>query len=232
MAQPAYRVFHRLIDGKPALALIDETANQNSRRLPECVIAWAQFGERDESGLPNEKALEQLHALDEQIEQNARKLGAVVAAALTSDGKRTWLIYAAKSEPVLRAIGAAAKAAGPMGHGLGLNVPTGLGVRSQRDPEWKLFEEMLPTPEERRWSDDLMVVEELEENGDILTEPREIEHLALLPSEAARERFSEWLRDHGFTVIPHKGGAAKDGTWPIEFSKVRPIDIEEIFEQT
>lgn len=232
--QESYRLYQRLIAYKPAMLLVNEFYHDKAQRagLGECIIAWAQVGELDENGLPNAKALEQLHALDVQIESEAARLGAVCAATLTTDGRRTWLIYASKSDPVLRAIGAAAKAAGPMGHGMGMGVPTGLGVRAEKDPAWKKYEEMLPTVEEVRWNDDLMVVEQLEENNDVMTEPREIEHLAYLPSKEARSKFIEWLSDHGFELMLERDRPEKDGTWGVEFSKVSPIDIDEIFEQT
>lgn len=238
MAKPKerFRLFHRVIADKPAMVVIDESFYDAAERkgLTDCIVAWAQIGpaELDENGLPNAKALEQLQALDQKIDSEASRHNAFCAASLTTDGRRTWLVYGAKSDPILRAIGAAAKAGGPMGHGLGLGVPTGLGVRAEKDPAWKKYEEWLPTVEEKRWNDDLMVVEELEENGDILTAPRDIEHLAYLPTDAARHKFIEWLGENGFEVLIIRDRPERDGSFGIEFSKVSPIDIDEIYEQT
>ncbi len=230
--EESFRVYQRMVDEKPAIVLVNEAFfdERNREGLPACIVAWATVSDVQETGLPTPEALEQLHALDESIDTAAERCGAVCPATMTRDGRRTWLIYAAKPDAVLTAIGAAAKGAGPMGAGMGMGVAIGIGVRAERDPDWKKFEEMLPTPEEARWNNDLMVIEQLEENGDVLTEPREIEHLAYFPTRGAMEAFIEWLGENGFDVMDADAGG--EGRFAVEFSKVSAIEIDAIYEQT
>ena len=186
---------------------------------------WAQFGERDESGLPNEKASRAAPTRLDEVEQNANSACCCRRSRPTANARGG---YAAKSVRCSRAIGSR-QTAGPMGHGLTSMSQPGLGVPLPASGMETL--QMLPTPGRAGRSNGS--VEELEGKWRHSREPHEIEHLALASLQAAREQLSEWLRDHGFTVIPHKGRRGqKTGHGPSNSARSSPIDIEEIFEQT
>lgn len=231
--EPTARMYQRMIAGKPALVIIDEAFLEESARkgLTACVVASAQFAEQDEDGLPAPEAIEQLQMLDEHVGAAAEQCEAVLAASITSEGKRTWLLYGSKSEPLLRAVAARAKAGGPMRAGIALGAQVGIMVQAASDSKWAKYSEILPTPEEKRWNDDLDVIEQLEEFGDDHSAARPIEHLAFLPSEAARHQFMIWVRENGYEMIMETGRPEARG-WPAEFAIDSIIDIDEIFEQT
>jgi len=231
--EPSARMYQRVIAGKPALVIVDESFLDEKARqgLTACVTAAAQFAEQDEDGLPAPEAVEQLQMLDEHVGAAAEQCEAVLAASITSEGKRTWLLYGIKSEPLLRAVAARAKAGGPMRAGIGLGTQVGIMVQAATDPKWLKYSEILPTPEEKRWNDDLDVIEQLEEFGDDHSVARPIEHLAFLPTEAARLQFMIWVRENGYEMIMETGRPEPRG-WPAEFAIDSIIDIDEIFEQT
>jgi len=232
--EPTARMYQRMIAGKPALVIIDEAFLEESARkgLTACVVASAQFAEQDEDGLPAPEAIEQLQMLDEHVGAAAEQCEAVLAASITSEGKRTWLLYGSKSEPLLRAVAARAKAGGPMRAGIALGAQVGIMVQAASDSKWAKYSEILPTPEEKRWNDDLAVIEQLEEFGDDPAASRPIEHLAYLPSEAARVEFIIWLRENGFDVLMEYKKPEPGKGWAIEFVIESVIDIDEIYEQT
>ncbi|MBL8875489.1 MAG: DUF695 domain-containing protein [Phycisphaerae bacterium] len=231
--EPTARIYQRLIAEKPAIVIVDELYLDPAKRraLSACVTASAQYGERDEDGLPAPQAVEQLELLDEHVAAAAEQCRAALAASITTDGRRTWLLYGEKSEPLLRAVAAGAKAGGPMRAGIAIGSQVGIIVRAETDPNWMKYSEVLPTPEEKRWNDDLAVIEQLEEFGDDPTVVRPIEHLAAFPTESARKEFVPWLRENGFEVLMEYPKPDKSG-WPIEFTIHSQIDIDEIFEQT
>lgn len=232
--EPTARMYQRMIAGKAALVLIDELfLDENARKgLTACVTAAAQYAEQDEDGLPAPEAIEQLQLLDEHVAAAAAQCQAALAASITTQGRRTWLLYGSKSEPLLRAVAARAKAGGPMRAGIALGANVGIMVRAETDPKWSKYSEILPTPEEKRWNDDLAVIEQLEEFGDDPAASRPIEHLAYLPSEAARVEFIIWLRENGFEVLMEYKKPEPGKGWAIEFVIESVIDIDEIYEQT
>ncbi|MBX3381334.1 MAG: DUF695 domain-containing protein [Phycisphaeraceae bacterium] len=231
--EPNARVYQRVIDGKPAIVAVDEDfIDERLRRgMSACVVASAQFSERDEHGLPGPGAVEQLRLLDEHVGAAAEQCDGVLAATVTTDGIRSWYLYGAKQEPLLRSVAAGARAGGPMRAGIALGAQVGIVVRGEVDPTWKRFSDALPTPEEKRWNDDLAVIEQLEEFGDDHSVPRPIEHLAILPSEAARREFVLWLGENGFEPTAQPAKPEPRG-WPIEFAIESEIDIDAIYEQT
>lgn len=222
-----------MIEDKPALAMIDQRFLEVGERKgrPVLITATAQYQDRTDDGLPGPGAAPQLDLIDEGIEKAADEHDGRIAATLTSDGLRTWLIYAAKVEPLLRAVSASAKAAGPTGAGRPLGGGTGLLVRSEQDPAWTKFEAALPTAEEGRWNDDMAVIEQLEEHGDDHAVARPIEHLVLLPSKAAQDRFVTWARENGYEIAG-VSERAREGAWAVECTMFSVIDIDAIFEQT
>lgn len=231
--EPGARIYQRLIGGKPAIVEIEERYLDAAQRkgLNSCVLASAQYAEQDAEGLPAPGALEQLQLLDEHVAAAAKQSSAVLAAIVTSEGRRTWVLYGAKSEPLLRAVAAGAKAGGPMRAGLALGAQVGIVVRSENDPNWKKYSEAIPTPEEIRWNEDLAVIEQLEEYGDDHSVPRPIEHMVYLPTEAARLEFMKWARENGYEMIMETGRREARG-WPAEFAIDSVIDIDEIFAHT
>ncbi|MBX3390399.1 MAG: DUF695 domain-containing protein [Phycisphaeraceae bacterium] len=231
--EPNARIYQRVLSGKPAIVEIEEHCIDAAKRegLNSCVLASARFADQDADGLPAPGALEQLQLLDEHVAAAADQCNAVLAAIVTSDGRRTWILYGSNSETLLRAVAAGAKAGGPMRAGIGLGAQVGIVVRSENDPGWKQFSAALPTAEEIRWNEDLAVIEQLEEYGDDHSVPRPIEHMAFLPTEEARMEFMQWVRSNGYEMIMETGRREARG-WPAEFAIDSVIDIDEIFEQT
>jgi hypothetical protein len=78
---------------------------------------------------------------------------------------------------------------------------TGVEVRTEYDPHWAYVRDAL-TPDDRqhRVIADLALVGQLTADGDPLTSPRGVVHLALFADQAAAERAAADLRATGFTT--------------------------------
>jgi hypothetical protein len=73
-------------------------------------------------------------------------------------------------------------------------------TRSEADPEWRYYTELLlPDAERRQWGDDRRLVQILKEQGDILSTPRRVDHWATFETAAARDAFVEIAVRAGFT---------------------------------
>jgi hypothetical protein len=104
----------------------------------------------------------------------------------------------------------------------------------EEDPEWGFYEEVLfPDESQQRFIADESVVDQLQDHGDNGEIPREIEHLAVLPDAASRDRFVEWCGANGFEVTD----AAKERDpemegFAVEFTHTGPAITEEVWEKT
>ena len=74
-------------------------------------------------------------------------------------------------------------------------------VKISYDPEWSYyFEGLFPSPEELRCILNEQVIRELEEKGDALESPREVDHWIYFPSEAAMETYKNDVEAKGFKI--------------------------------
>lgn len=96
-----------------------------------------------------------------------------------------------------------------------------LDVRSEADPAWSYYRELLlPDEERRQWMDDRRMVQILAEQGDRLTPPRRIDHQLSFPTAEAARAFSSALPE-GFTLA-----AVTDDL--VQVTREDPIELEHI----
>lgn len=102
-------------------------------------------------------------------------------------------------------------------------------TRSEPDPEWRYYTELLlPDAERRQWADDRRLVQILKEQGDVLSRPRRVDHWATFETAAARDAFVEIAVRAGFTreVEPDDDVAAP--RLGARMHRVDPIELEHI----
>lgn len=76
---------------------------------------------------------------------------------------------------------------------------------------------------------DLEVIENSVKHGDLADQARPIEHFAYFPGQSGADKFAEWAKGAGFQIDEV---AAREGVkWVVRFSKVGPLEIEEIVAQ-
>ena len=76
-------------------------------------------------------------------------------------------------------------------------------VRSEFDPEWRYYRELLlPDAERKQWMDDRRLVQILREQGDVLVSPRDVDHFLRFTNAKQRDEFIEKIAGKGFTAQP------------------------------
>ncbi len=77
-----------------------------------------------------------------------------------------------------------------------------IDARSEPDPTWRYYRELLlPDAERRQWMDDRRMVQILAEQGDRLSTPRRVDHRLTFSSTAARQAFLTVAEAAGFTTV-------------------------------
>jgi hypothetical protein len=87
-------------------------------------------------------------------------------------------------------------------------------ILSQADADWTTFKSfLLPSPRDRQRMGNRNASDQLRENGDPLTEAREIDHYAYFPTPAARDAFAEKVTHIGYKLrAKHEPDPASAGT--------------------
>jgi hypothetical protein len=74
-------------------------------------------------------------------------------------------------------------------------------VRSEFDPDWTYYRELLlPDAERKQWMDDRRLVQILKEQGDVLVSPRPVDHYVRFDDAAKRDAFVAAVAREGFTA--------------------------------
>ncbi len=153
------------------------------------------------AGLPSQEEFDQLIRLEDQIEVFARSKGDWYVGRVSQNHYRTFYVYTTQDERSWsRQIERLAQESGYV-----------MTPHFLNDPEHKGYlEELYPTPDNWQVIQDILVIENLVEHGDDGSTPRDIEHLACVPSKESAA-FIEWAVSNGFTVDQRDPTADADG---------------------
>jgi regulator of RNase E activity RraB len=106
-------------------------------------------------------------------------------------------------------------------------------VSAKGDGDWQHLEEhVLPTAEEVRYSADMSVLGQLEDAGDDMVSPREIEHCAVFDDPSDQKRFATLIEKNGFRVTEVSEEDDETGEMTVLFTSRCVPNIDQILEQT
>jgi hypothetical protein len=184
-------VYLSLFDDSPGSVLVDLGAGELDRSsLPTLVRLRVQAAAPDEVGLPGDDDLEAVSQVEAVLGGLLREQGVYVGRQVYG-GHIDLFVYASSVEAFKPVLIEAAEAAGDRQ----------VEFSTAEDPEWEIFEEELwPTAAEYQQSVDQQVMLRLRESGDTLTQPREVDHLLILPTAEAAEEVRGVLRQRGFRI--------------------------------
>lgn len=155
-------------------SLHDEERQANCPIVTVIVIPFANEAAWPET--PQE--WDRINAVEDEL-QTRLPAGAVQAGAITAGGSRDLIIYA--SEPLTQSM--AHEAVGD--------------AFTYDDPEWNIYYAKLwPSPEERRRSDDDMVIGQASDHGDDPTLSRTVDHFAYFESSDGADAFQKSAEAH------------------------------------
>jgi hypothetical protein len=188
-----WEIFHTEIDGQLALIQFDDgLAGQiNEFNLPNLVKFQVEFIGNAPEGMAPQGEVKLLNLLEEEIESWAEDTGSCYAGRVTGEGCRTFFCYTASEEEDAIALAE---------H---LNMHTGyeIGLKFEADPDKSAYwQGLYPTEEERRSIEDMKVIAHLQQMGDRLENPREIEHFASFDTRQQADMFVVWARNEKFVI--------------------------------
>lgn len=170
------------VDDKPASIYVDVGLHGEVPlpALPDRAYLSVIMRQPRPDGLSSQEEFDALKALEDAIDEKLVSPRTVYVGRNTSDGRRDFWFYLADAA-AWDAQAAAFMAAFPE-----YAYETG----AEPDPEWSAYLEFL-YPNEQGWDfiTNRRVCERLEEDGDPLTEPRDIEHWAYFPDAVSRDAF-------------------------------------------
>jgi hypothetical protein len=211
------------VDGHPASIFVDlerkETAPDAGR--PWLLRACVTLQSPSENGIGDRDEAEVLFAIeDELFIALARGLGARYVGRITTQGRREHFYYGPSAEGFADAM-AAVREKFPLYE---------LTHRASLDRGWAVYSDVLyPGALELQTIRTRRNVDRLIQEGDDLTEPREVEHWARFPTEEARDRFllqiaGNHFRSDACTPDPH----ALDRPFGVHLVRRDRVDFETI----
>lgn len=210
------------VNEAPATILVDLALALDAPQVerPHLVYVWIQLPESGEGGLPTHAALDAVGPLEERlIEALGEQFDARPAGIINTRGRRELYFYSPPTEE-----------SGALIAGILEEFPefvASLGIKE--DPEWgHYFEVLFPGPEMLRWMMDRRVVEQLEEQGDPLVVPREVNHYCYFLTADDRGSFEAEVAPLGFAVADETEDPEQELAFGACVTRQDPVDLDSI----
>jgi hypothetical protein len=216
MIGDAYEFYPCMVDGEPASIYVNLKYEHGAEPGTDTVY-WLDVRMADAGpyGIGTADEGEELSAFEEAAIASVGAVGLVYVGRLRTRGIWETTFYGPAGH--IDAVRAAA-------HELVGHV---VEVRSERDAEWSYYRELLlPDAERKQWMDDRRLVQILKEQGDALTPPRRVDHVAYFTDPGARDAFIEAVRRNGFEVELEDS----DSEHGVRVHRADPIELEHIHE--
>jgi hypothetical protein len=201
------------VDGAPAAFVVD--LEQEPRPThPTRVTVSMNMLEPESDGLRSEGEMEDLDALQEKMtERLSRTAGAICVGFYDLRGVTTFVFYTKKK--------LTADAATVL---VGDTHPYESDVQVDDDPEWRFYiDALFPDAYALQGIWNRLIVDELEEHGDQLHEPRDVDHVATFPSNASARKAEKKLVAAHFT-IDGLADADEEGRFELAFHRAETLE--------
>jgi uncharacterized protein (TIGR01619 family) len=211
------------IDGKPASILLDLDAGTDAQKelRPYLCLLHLQLAVPSEDGLPEDEELEQLSALEDQIEARlAASHDGQWVGRCTHDGRRTFFFYLARPESVEPVLQDCFKDFS--GYRWKHSV--------REEANWAAYFEFLyPSGEEMQVVSNQDVLQALLEEGDTLETPRRVDHWLYFPSAETLERCKKAIAELNYEIEEGLEEGQEEEQWYLQIYRedsVEPATID------
>jgi len=176
-----------------------------------------------EDGLPTSAEFDAVSAIEDRIEEFAGKAADWYVGRITVAGHRVFYVYTHQAEKAWKTF--VDRLAEDTGYQFQL--------AHSADPEHKGYrEELYPTEDDWQVIEDLRVIEQLENRGDAVSQPRKVEHWAYFKDEASASAFAQWAAGDRFTLAAKPAQKTQDGTYRVRLFHHGTMQIDDISSHT
>jgi hypothetical protein len=219
-----WEVYLTSVEDAPTTILVDLSIEEPEEARPHLACVSITLKHPNPHGMTTPEESERINAIEEEIEAafagpgRGRNVGHT-----TGGGRRDVYFYLPGPEQ----LSAAQRAADPATRGYEVE------YWDQPDPEWRCYREFLyPGPAEMRSIQNDRVLRVLEENGDTLEAPRQVDHWIYFPTTDARAQFLAGLAGQGFNVEEQTDNRSGPFPYGVQISREDKVDPESINELT
>jgi regulator of RNase E activity RraB len=200
------------------LALRGEIPDPNRTWL---LFVWLKFRFPRPDGLSDSREFESLSAIETRLTQNmVQKCDALLSGTITTQGRREFYFYGANPEQLESAVRETKE----------LFRDHEFEWGSQEDSNWLQYLDVLyPSEEQMQCMQNRKVLESLTENGDPLTEPRDVMHWAYFKTPHGREDFRNEIVTLGYRVdseTEHPGDEYPQGICFLRNHSMDPLELD------
>ena len=201
------------VDGSPAAFVVDLEQEPRISHATRISVSVPML-EPESDGLRSEGEMQDLDDLQTKLtDRLARVSGAECVGFYDLRGVATFVFYAKK--PISAAEAAVAIAD---------SHPYESDVQVDEDPEWRFYiDALFPDAYALQGIWNRLIVDELEEHGDELHEPRDVDHVATFPSSASAQKAVKQLTAAHFKV-DGIGKADEDGRFEVAFHRSETLE--------
>jgi hypothetical protein len=201
------------VDGAPAAFVVD-LEQEPRATMPTRITVSVPMHEPEPDGLRSEGEMEDLDTLQTKLtDRLTAAAGAECVGFYDLRGVATFVYYAKKKITADEATVAIAD-----------THPYEADVQVDDDPEWRFYiDALFPDAYALQGIWNRLIVDELESHGDQLHEPREVDHVATFPSNAAAQKAAKKLSAAHFT-IDGIGDADEDGRFEVAFHRSETLE--------
>jgi hypothetical protein len=213
-----WEVFPGEFGGQPAMFNVDLGAVDVAPvgRLPVRLDVEFSYPHDGVTGMPGDAQLASIHELDDAVRRAVAPLGGAYVGRVLSGGNGQIACYLPPDVTVVPAVPAVG----------------GLAPRAALvpDPAWsRVREELTPDAWQRHVIEDSHLVQALEEHGDRLAAPREVEHIAYFADLDRAGDAANVLREAGFAVTVERDD---EGEYELEAVRRDPVEPPAVHEVT
>lgn len=186
---------------------------------PLCVMIRIPFREPGEEGMGDQAERDAFSAFEDEIEARAEELNGVHFASVRGMGVLdVWYYAPVKSGEAI------ADAAREVCDGYEIE------VGGQEDAEWEQFQMLFPPPEAIAEYQDSQLIQTLQEQGDRLDKARPVEHVIVLPDDAAATKAAGLAAKLGFSESNRFEWDEEEHTVAVELTKSHSVEPETVTE--
>ena len=219
--QPKFDVYMATVDESRASFLLDMgiAPHVPIRSHPVRLQVRVQLLHPREDGLRDASELDAMGQLEDTITQEiSAALDGIYVGRFTCEGRTTFVFYLPAPQ---------AKRLGVLGSILGRIRPYDSEWLMEDDPDWGYFTEFLyPDLYSQQVMANQQLVANLEEKGDQLEVPREVDHRAYFPTRESAAAATERLRGAGFRTDEPQLLEDSVRPWALDFHRIESLADE------